>query len=155
MIKLGVWEKASVERKFRLTEESIEKSVPQWLKWIRGLLTEHKVFLYHHPNVSYWVRMFGGPEGDVLCTPIRADSEGKEICLWPDCVQQGNRQLCEYISDSWQECQLQALEPDQIEGKRIAKPMTNEMRQQEADQPFVPRYANGNPVAKAIVEFSH
>ncbi len=97
------------------------ESVPKWLEWIMGLLTEHKVFLYHHPNVFYWVRMFGGPEGDVLCTPIRADSEGKEICPWPDCVQQGNRQLCEYISDSWQECRLQALEPDQIEEKRIAE----------------------------------
>jgi len=97
------------------------ESVPKWLEWIMGLLTEHKVFLYHHPNVFYWVRMFGGPEGDVLCTPIRADSEGKEICPWPDCVQQGNRQLCEYISDSWQECQLQALELAQIEGKRIAE----------------------------------
>ncbi len=97
------------------------ESVPKWLNWIMGLLTEHKVFLYHHPNVFYWVRMFGGPEGDVLCTPIRADSEGKEICPWPDCVQQENRQHCEYIRDSWQECQLQALEPDQIEGKRIAE----------------------------------
>ena len=96
-------------------------SVPKWLEWIMGLLTEHKVFLYHRPNVFYWVRMFGGPEGDVLCTPIRADSEGKEICPWPDCVQQGNRQLCEYISDSWQKCPLQALEPNQIEGKRIAE----------------------------------
>lgn len=97
------------------------ESVPKWLKWITGLLTEHKVFLYHHPNVFYWVRMSGGPEGDVLCTPIRVDSEGKEICRWPDCVQQENRQLCEYISDSWQECQLQALEQDQIEAKRIAE----------------------------------
>ena len=96
-------------------------SVPKWLVWIMGLLTEHKVFLYHHPNVSYWVRMFGGPDGDVLCTPIRTDSEGKEICPWPDCVQQGDRQLCEYSSDSWKKCQLQALEPDQIEGKRIAE----------------------------------
>ena len=97
------------------------ESVPQWLKWIMGLLTEHKVFLYHHPNVFYWVRMCGGPDGDVLCTPIRVDSEKKEICPWPDCVQHGNRQFCEYISDSWHKCQLQALEPDQIEGKRIAE----------------------------------
>ena len=97
------------------------ESVPQWLKWIMGLLTEHKVFLYHHPNVFFWVRMFGGPEGAVLCTPIRVDSDKKEICPWPDCVQQGNRQLCEYISDSWQKCRLQALEPEQIEGKRIAE----------------------------------
>ena len=97
------------------------ESVPKWLVRITGLLTEHKVFLYHHPNVSYWVRMFAGPDRDVLCIPIRTDSEGKEICPWPDCVQQGNRQLCEYINDYWQECRLQALEPDQIEGKRIAE----------------------------------
>lgn len=97
------------------------ESVPKWLEWIMGLLREHKVFLYHHPNVFYWVRMFGGPEKDVLCTPVRIDSEGKEICQWPDCVQQGNRRFCEYISESWQECQLQALEPEQIEGKRVAR----------------------------------
>ena len=96
-------------------------SAPKWLDWIIALLTEHKVFLYHHPNVFYWVRMFGGPEGAVLCTPIRADSEGREICSWPDCVQQGNRRLCEYIGDSWQQCQLKALEPEQIEGKIIAR----------------------------------
>lgn len=97
------------------------ESVPKWLEWINNLLMEHKVFLYHHPSVFYWVRMFGGPEEDVLCTPIRTDSEGKEICPWPDCVQQENRQLCEYIRDSWQKCQLQALEPDQIEAKKIAQ----------------------------------
>ena len=67
------------------------------------------------------VRLCGGPDGDVLCTPIRVDSGKKEICPWPDCVQHGNRQFCEYISDSWQKWQLQALEPDQIEGKRIAE----------------------------------
>ena len=97
------------------------KSVPQWLKWIVNLLTEHKVFLYHHPNVVYWIRMFGGPEGTVLCTPIRVDSEKNEICMWPDCVRQEERQLCEYIGDSWQKCQLQALEPNQTEAKRMAE----------------------------------
>lgn len=96
-------------------------SVPQWLKWIVNLLTDHKVFLYHHPNVVYWIRMFGGQEGTVSCTPIRVDSEKNEICMWPDCVQQENRHLCEYIGDSWQKCQLQALEPDQTEAKRMAE----------------------------------
>ena len=57
------------------------ESVPKWLEWITALLTEHKVFLYHHPNVFYWVRMFGGPEGDVLCTPIRAGSDGNPILV--------------------------------------------------------------------------
>ena len=57
----------------------------------------------------------------MLCTPIRADSEGKEICPWPDCVQEGNRQLCEYIGEPWHECHLEALERDQIERKRIAE----------------------------------
>ena len=97
------------------------ESVSKWLEWVINLLMEHKVFLYHHPNVIYWVRIFGGPEEDVLCTTIRADSEGKEICPWPECVQQENRQLCEYISDSWQKYQLQALEPDQIEAKKVAE----------------------------------
>ena len=96
------------------------ESVPRWLEWIKQLLTEHKVFLYHHPNVFYWVRLFGGPEGDVLCTPVRTDSDGKEVCSWPECVQEANRQYCEYISGEWQGCQLEALEPDQVEGKRLA-----------------------------------
>ena len=65
--------------------------------------------------------MFGRPEGTVLCTPIRVDSEWKEICMWPDCVQQDSRQLCEYIGDSWQKGQLQALEPNQTEAKRMAE----------------------------------
>ncbi len=98
-----------------------KETVPKWLDWIMGLLSEHKVFLYHHPNVSYWVRMFGGPGGDVLCTPIRTDSEGKEVCPWPECVQEGNRRFCGYINDAWKNCRLQALEPEQVEGKRIAE----------------------------------
>ena len=120
------------------------QSVPKWLKWIIGLLTEHKVFLYHHPNVFYWVRMFGGPERDVLCIPIRVDSDGKEICPWPDCVQQGNSQLCEYIGDSWQECQLQPLEPRQIEAKRVAECYdsvfhANSAADSTANRPPIPR----------------
>ncbi len=97
------------------------ESIPIWLKWIVNLLTEHKVFLYHHPNVFYWVRMFGGPERQVLCTPIRTNTEGQDICVWPDCVQEGNRELCEYIGDSWHKCCLQPLEPEQTEAKRAAK----------------------------------
>ena len=41
--------------------------------------------------------------------------------MWPDCVQQENRQHCEYISKSWQKCQLQALELNQTEAKRMAE----------------------------------
>ena len=97
------------------------ESIPKWLKWIVNLLTQHKVFLYHHPNVFYWVRMFGEPERQVLCTPIRTNTEGREICVWPECVQAGNRKFCEYIGDSWHKCRLQPLEPEQTEGKRVAK----------------------------------
>ena len=97
------------------------ESMPKWLKWIQDLLTEHKVFLYHHPNVFYWVRMFGGPERDVLCTPVRVHSDGNEMCPWPDCVQERNRLYCEYLDAPWQECHLQALEGAQVEGKRIAE----------------------------------
>ena len=97
------------------------ESMPKWLEWATNLLMEHKVFLYHHPNVFYWVRMFGGPAEDVLCTPVRATPNGEELCPWPDCVQKGNRQYCEYIEDPWPECQLQELEPAQTDGKRIAE----------------------------------
>ena len=96
------------------------ESMPKWLEWTTNLLMEHKVFLHHHPNMFYWVRMFGGQDRDVVCTPIRENSEGKEICPWPDCVEQGNRQHCEYIRKPWQECQLDELEPDQTKGKKMA-----------------------------------
>ena len=36
------------------------ESMPTWVEWVKNLLYEHKLFLYHHPNVFYWVRMFGG-----------------------------------------------------------------------------------------------
>ena len=97
------------------------ESMPKWLEWATNLLMEHKVFLYHHPNVFYWVRMFGGPAEDVLCTPVRATPNGEELCPWPDCVQEGNRQYCEYIEDPWPECQLQELEPAQTDCKRMAE----------------------------------
>ena len=29
------------------------ESMPKWLKWFETLLTDHKVFLYHHPDVFY------------------------------------------------------------------------------------------------------
>ena len=97
------------------------ESMPKWLEWATNLLMEHKVFLYHHPNVFYWVRMFGGPEGDVLCTPVKATPNGEELCSWPDCVQEGNRQYCEHIEEPWRECRLQELEPAQTEGKKVAE----------------------------------
>ena len=97
------------------------ESIPKWLMWIVNLLTDHKVFLYHHPNVFYWVRMFGGPEGKILCTPIRKSSGGKDICAWPDCVEEGNRTHCEYTGESWRSCNLQPLEPMQTEAKKVAE----------------------------------
>ena len=103
------------------------ESMPKWLEWTTNLLQEHKVFLYHHPNVSYWVRMFGGPEVDVLCTPIRGTSHGAELCPWPDCVEEGNRQYCEYIEGPWRQCPLQELEPAQTEGKRFAETLDGDI----------------------------
>ena len=97
------------------------ESMPKWLEWTKNLLIEHKVFLYYHPNVFYWVRMFGGPEDDVLCTPVRTRPSGEELCPWPDCLEEGNRQYCEYIEGPWRECQLQELEPAQTEGKKFAE----------------------------------
>ena len=97
------------------------ESIPKWLEWAQNLFLEHKVFLYHHPNVFYWVRMFGGPEEDVLCTPVRAMPAGEELCPWPDCVQEGNQLYCEYIEKPWGECHLKELEPEQTEGKKAAE----------------------------------
>ena len=56
-----------------------------------------------------------------MCTPIRVDSEKKEICMSLDPVQQESRQLCDYIGDCWQKCQLKALEQSQPEAKRMAE----------------------------------
>ena len=106
------------------------ESMPKWQEWATNLLTEHKVFLCHHPNVFYWVRMFGGQDRDVVCIPIRENSEGKEICPWPDCVEQENKQHCEYIRKPWQECQLDELEPDQTKGKEMAERMDQKYRDQ-------------------------
>ena len=96
------------------------ESIPAWVDWSKDLLNEHKVYLYHHPEVFYWVRMFGGPEGDVECTPIRAASDGKQICPWPDCVQDGNRLYCEYIEEPWEECSLEPEKHEQVEAKAWA-----------------------------------
>ena len=97
------------------------ESIPTWVEWAKNLLYEHKVYLYHHPNVFYWVRMFGGPDGDVECTPIRATADGKEICPWPDCVQEVNRLHCEYIEKPWEKCTLEPIEEAQTESKNWAK----------------------------------
>ena len=96
------------------------ESIPAWVDWTKNLLNEHKVYLYHHPGVFYWVRMFGGPEGDVECTPIRAASDGKQICPWPDCVQDGNRLYYEYIEKPWGECSLEPEKHEQVEAKAWA-----------------------------------
>ena len=97
------------------------ESIPTWVEWAKNLLYEHKVYLYHHPNVFYWIRMFGGPDGDVECTPIRATADGKEICPWPDCVQEVNRLHCEYIEKPWEKCALEPIEEAQTESKNWAK----------------------------------
>ena len=97
------------------------ESLPTWVEWTKNLLEEHKVYLHHHPNVFYWVRMFGGPEGDVECTPVRLNDEGQEICSWPDCVQQGNRQYCQYLEKRWAECTLCEKDTAQTESKIWAK----------------------------------
>ena len=97
------------------------ESIPKWLEWTKNLLLEHKVFLYHHPNVFHWVRMFGGPEEDVTCTLVRTTATGEELCPWPDCVQEGNRLYCEYIESPWRDCHLQELEPEQTDGKKAAE----------------------------------
>ena len=93
------------------------EAMPTWVEWTKNLLFEHKVFWRHHPNVFYWVRMFGGPDGDVECTPIRSDENGQEICPWPDCVQEGNQLYCEYTEGPWGACTLEPIGESQKESK--------------------------------------
>ena len=94
--------------------------VPGWISQIQNLLECQKVYLYHHPEEFYLIKMFGDADGDLMCIPFRTTAGGKTKCAWPDCVSSGARLYCEYIQKPWRECQLPEVEPDQTRGKSIA-----------------------------------
>ena len=94
--------------------------VPGWISQVQSLLECHKMYLYHHPEEFYLIKMFGDVDGELMCIPFKTTAGGKTKCAWPDCVSSGERLYCEYIQKPWRECQLPELEPDQMLGKSIA-----------------------------------
>lgn len=92
-------------------------TVPEWLEQVKKLLECHKVYLYHHPDRFYLVKMFGDADGELVCIPFKTATIGKAKCAWPDCVSNRERRYCEAIRRPWRECNLPELEPQQTEGK--------------------------------------
>ena len=80
----------------------------------------HKVYLYHHTEEFYLIKMFGDVDGELMCSRFKTTAEGKTKCGWPDCVSSSARLYCEYIQQPWRECQLPEIEPAQTQGKRVA-----------------------------------
>lgn len=91
---------------------------PEWISQIQNLLGCHKVYLYHHPDEFYLIKMFGDVDGELMCVPFKTTTDGKTKCAWPDCVSETMRLYCEYIRRPWRECQLPEIEPAQTQSKR-------------------------------------
>ena len=98
---------------------SFLKVVPEWVEQVKKLLECHKVYLFHHPDRFYLVKMFGDADGELICIPFNATASGKGKCAWPDCVANSERRYCEAIQRPWRECRLPELEPQQTEAKEI------------------------------------
>ena len=94
--------------------------VPGWISQVQSLLECHKVYLYHHPEEFYLVKMFGDVDGEVMCVPFKTTGDGQTKCAWPDCVSSSQRLYCEYIQHFWKECALPEIEPEQTFGKEVA-----------------------------------
>ena len=96
------------------------ESVPRWMSLVQRLLECHKVYLFHHPEEFYLIKMFGDVDGELLCFRFERTAEGVTKCAWPDCVSSKARQYCEYIQRPWGECLLPEFETAQTEGKAMA-----------------------------------
>ena len=94
-------------------------SVPEWISLLLGLLDCHKVYLYHHPEEFYLVKMAGDVDGELMCIPFKTTGTGETKCAWPDCVSWSERRHCEYIQRPWKECELPEIEPAQTVSKEI------------------------------------
>ena len=95
-------------------------AVPEWISQVQNLLACHKVYLYHHPEEFYLIKMFGDVDGELMCIPFKTTADGRTKCAWPDCASATERLYCEYIQRPWRECQLLEIEPAQTQGKRAA-----------------------------------
>ena len=96
------------------------EAVPGWMSQVQNLLECHKVYLYHHPEEFYLIKMFGDVDGELMCIRFKTTAEGRTKCAWPDCVSSSARLYCEYIQRPWRACQLPEAEPAQTQGKRLA-----------------------------------
>ena len=96
-------------------------SVPGWLSEVMSLLECHKVYLYLRPDEFYLIKMFGDLDGELTPIRFKTTAEGRTKCAWPDCVSSSVRQYCEYLRQPWMDCPLPELEPDQTQGKLLAK----------------------------------
>lgn len=94
---------------------------PGWISQLENLLKCHKVYLYHHPQEFYLIKMFGDVDGDLMCIPFKTTGNGTTKCAWPDCVSFSARKYCEYIQRPWRECRLPEVEPAQTQGKTEAE----------------------------------
>ena len=95
-------------------------AAPGWISQVQNLLECHKVYLYHHPEEFYLIKMFGDVDGELMCIRFKTTGEGKTKCGWPDCVSSSERLYCEYIQRPWRECRLPEIEPAQTQDKRAA-----------------------------------
>ena len=95
-------------------------TVPEWLSQVQNLLECHKVYLYHHPEEFYLIKMSGDVDGELMCIPFKTTTDGRTKCAWPDCVSEAARLYCEYLQRPWRECQLPEIEPAQTQGKQVA-----------------------------------
>lgn len=95
-------------------------AVPEWISQIQNLLECHKVYLFHHPEEFYLIKMFGDVDGEVMPIRFKTTPEGMTKCAWPDCVSWSSRLHCEYIQRPWRECQLPELEAEQTQAKGVA-----------------------------------
>ena len=94
-------------------------TVPHWITQVKNLLECHKVYLYHHPDRFYLVKMFGDADGELACIPFKTTASRKAKCAWPDCVSNQERRYCEAIQRPWRQCRLPELESQQTESKEL------------------------------------
>ena len=93
-------------------------AVPEWISQIQNLLECHKVYLFHHPEEYYLIKMFGDVDGEVMPIRFKTTPEGMTRCAWPDCVSWTSRLYCEYIQRPWRECQLPEMEAGTNTGQK-------------------------------------
>ena len=107
-------------------------TVPEWISQVQNLLACHKVYLYHHPDEFYLIKMFGDVDGELMCIPFKTTADGSTKCAWPDCVSETARLYCEYLQRPWRECRLLEIEPAQTQGKREADRLDGLADEQQA-----------------------